>query len=267
MEERIHKYPRTRHIRGSRLQDGDEDLEACPFEELKGHYLVVEEKLDGANSGLSFDSDANLLIQSRGHFLTGGYRERHFNLLKTWANRHVDMLFSILEDRYVMYGEWLFCKHTVFYDKLNHYFFEFDIMEKASGRFLSTDERRKLIGSAPIVSVPVVWEGVAKSLDHLISLIKPSVYKSATWKERLRQVAVERELDPEMVMTQTNQSDLSEGLYIKDEKDGSVIGRYKYVRSDFTQAILDSKTHWIDRPIIPNQLAPSVDIFSDNKDS
>ena len=50
----IIKYPRTPHISGSRLQKGDEDLKRIPFDTLKGKHLVVEEKLDGANCGLSF---------------------------------------------------------------------------------------------------------------------------------------------------------------------------------------------------------------------
>jgi hypothetical protein len=37
-----------------------------------------------------------------------------------------------------MYGEWVYAKHTVFYDKLPHYFLEFDILETKTGAFLST---------------------------------------------------------------------------------------------------------------------------------
>jgi hypothetical protein len=33
------------------------------------------------------------------------------------------------------------------------------------------------------------------------------------------------------------------------------------VRADFLQAILDSGSHWAERPIIQNQLAPGIDIF------
>jgi hypothetical protein len=77
----LHKYPRTRHVEGSRLQPGDEDLDAVPFAELAGRHLVCEEKLDGANAGLSFDAGGRLWLQSRGHFLTGGVREKHFDLL------------------------------------------------------------------------------------------------------------------------------------------------------------------------------------------
>ena len=39
--------------------------------------------------------------------------------------------------------------------------------------------------------------------------------------------------------------------------------RFKYVRSTFLNTILDSETHWLNRPVIPNQLAPGTDLFSD----
>ena len=60
-----------------RLQPGDEDLSQIPFSEIAGRNLAVEEKCDGANSAVSFSADGELLLQSRGHYLTGGYRERH----------------------------------------------------------------------------------------------------------------------------------------------------------------------------------------------
>lgn len=66
------KYPRTRHIEGSRLQPGDEDLDAVAFSELRERPLVVEEKVDGANAAVSFGEDGRLLLQSRGHYLRGG---------------------------------------------------------------------------------------------------------------------------------------------------------------------------------------------------
>lgn len=75
----LKKYPRTPHLEGSRLQPGDEDLSQIPFSDIKEKYLVIEEKIDGANSAISFSEEGELLLQSRGHYLTGGYRERHFN--------------------------------------------------------------------------------------------------------------------------------------------------------------------------------------------
>ena len=68
----IIKYPRTPHLVGSRLQAGDEDLAALPFARVLGHYAVIEEKVDGANVAVSFTEEGEMLLQSRGHYLTGG---------------------------------------------------------------------------------------------------------------------------------------------------------------------------------------------------
>ena len=50
MDFSIIKYPRTHHLEGSRLQAGDEDLSQIPFSEILGCYIVIEEKIDGANT-------------------------------------------------------------------------------------------------------------------------------------------------------------------------------------------------------------------------
>ena len=156
----IRKYPRTPHLEGSRLQPGDEDLSQIRFSEIRGKHLVVEEKCDGANSGISFGRDGELLLQSRGHYLTGGYRERHYNLMKQWAAVHKETFYRVLGKRYIMYGEWMYAKHTVFYDALPHYFLEFDIFDKEKGIYLDTPSRQKLTGRMPIVSVPILAEGI-----------------------------------------------------------------------------------------------------------
>lgn len=80
----ILKYPRTPHLRGSRLQVGDQ-ADTVAYEALAGRHIVVEEKLDGANAALSFGGDGSLLLQSRGHYLQidqMGGRERQFNAYK-----------------------------------------------------------------------------------------------------------------------------------------------------------------------------------------
>lgn len=57
LEDTIIKYPRTPHIQGSRLQPGDEDLRQRPFSDIAGRNVVLEEKIDGANSAVSFTDD------------------------------------------------------------------------------------------------------------------------------------------------------------------------------------------------------------------
>jgi hypothetical protein len=257
------KYPRTRHIKGSRLQAGDEDLEAVPFRELTGRHLVVEEKVDGANAGISFDADGELLLQSRGHFLTGGPRERHFALLKTWAQRHRPALRAALGCRYVLYGEWLYAKHTVFYDALPHYLLEFDLLDRERGAFLSTERRRALLGGVPVVAVPVLSQGPLRRLEELAGLVGPSRFKSPGWREALREACARQGIDAGRVVAETDSSDQMEGLYVKVEEGGEVVGRYKFVRPSFLTAVLQSGGHWLDRPIVPNGLRPGVDIFAD----
>ena len=129
----ILKYPRTPHLLGSRQQRGDEDLAIVSPADLKGCFLIVEEKLDGANTAISFDDDWELVLQSRGHVLSGGPRERQFDLFKRWANAHRDALSHVLGNRYVLYGEWLYARHTIRYDCLPHYFLEFDLFDRDTG--------------------------------------------------------------------------------------------------------------------------------------
>lgn len=251
----LKKYPRTPHLEGSRLQPGDEDLSQVPFSYIKGKHLVVEEKIDGANTAISFDENGNLLLQSRGHYLTGGYRERHYNLMKQWANIHQDAFFDVLGTRYIMYGEWMYAKHTVYYDKLPHYFLEFDIFDREEQIFLSTARRHEMLKNLPVVSVPVLQEGAFQRKEDILSLLGKSLYISEDKMETLRKTSEQLGLDAQRQLRETDASDTMEGLYIKIEENGQVVDRLKYVRASFSQTLDMSQTHWLDRPIVPNGLA------------
>jgi len=262
------KYPRTPHLRGSKLQEGDDDLEQVDVTSLSGGTLVWEEKIDGANAAFSFTSHGAPQLQSRGHILQGGAREGQFSLFKAWVETHQAAFRQAITIRYIVFGEWCFAKHTVFYDRLPHYFLEFDIFDRETGNFLSTPARRRLLEGLPIVPVPVVHIGAPPSKEtirgasKIQALIKPSLYKSQGWRSALDAAATGSRQDPARVRRETDDSDLAEGLYLKHEDGDHVIGRYKFVRDGFLQAIASSGTHWQDRPVIPNDLAPGVDLFA-----
>ncbi|PNV62934.1 DNA ligase [Clostridium sp. chh4-2] len=261
--ETILKYPRTRHIEGSRIQAGDEDLKNVPFEEIKGRFVVLEEKVDGANCGISFGEGGKLMLQSRGHYLNGGYGERQFDLFKMWANCFRNELYRLLGTRYIMYGEWLYAKHTVYYDELTHYFMEFDLFDREKNAFLSTKKRRELLSGYPfIVSVLVLFEGKTDSLKELASYLGKSHFKSAGFLDVLEKQCRDQGLSFELAKQQTDGTDLMEGIYIKVEEGDYVVDRLKYVRSSFLNTILDTETHWLDRPLIPNRLKPGTDLFA-----
>ena len=263
MEYEFLKYPRTPHLEGSKLQDGDYDLEQIRYSSLSGKHIVIEEKIDGANCGLGFDAAGELVLQCRGHILDGGGKEPKFNLFKSWANHHKDAFLNRFEDRYVVYGEWMRAKHTIFYDALPHLFFEFDIWDRQSNSFLSTEARKEKLSGLPIVQVPVLYSGAApKNIKEFKQFVRPSVYKTDKWKNNLATAALSAGIDPDRALLESDKSNFSEGLYIKIETDDETIGRLKWVRGDFTQHIIEGGVHWSQRPMIENGILSDVDLFA-----
>ena len=256
----IIKYPRTPHLEGSRLQPGDEDLNQIPFSHIAGRHLVVEEKCDGANTAISFDGEGRLLLQSRGHYLDGGWGERHYNLFKQWAQVHRDAFYRVLGARYILYGEWMYAKHTVFYDRLPHYFLEFDILDRETGIFFDTGTRQEMLRTLPVVSVPVLAEGMFSDREALLSHLGRSRYISDDPRASFVASCEKEGLDPERQSFAGGT--MMEGLYLKIEEGGKVTERLKYVRPTFYQAVQAVDSHWQSRPIVPNLLAvPVKDLY------
>ena len=257
------KYPRTAHLEGSRLQEGDDGSDQIPLAALAGKQIVIEEKMDAANCGISFSDGGELLLQSRGHYLVGGWSERQFNWLKPWAHAHAGALLSTLEDRWVLYGEAMYAKHSVWYDRLPHMFLEFDLLDRHTGKFLSTKRRHEMLGGQPVVSVPVLYAGAMPAdLKQLKKLIYRSLAKSRDWRVNFERQVLREGLPLELTWRQTNPQDESEGLYLKVENDDFVEARYKFVRRGFTQTILDSGSHHLARPMFPNLLAEGADLYA-----
>ena len=259
LEDIIIKYPRTPHIQGSRLQPGDEDLRQRPFSDIAGKHVVLEEKIDGANSAISFTDEGELRLQSRGHFLTGGYRERHYDLMKQWGAVQKDRLYEVLGHRYIMYGEWMYAKHSIYYDALPHFFMEFDVLDRETGKFLDTPSRYELLKNVPIYHVPVLASGVFNNMDEILKYLGDSNYITEAHIEHLREDAERLRLDADRVCRETDASRLMEGIYIKVEVNGEVVDRMKYVRASFLQTVEESQSHWLDRPIVPNRITATID--------
>ena len=266
----IAKYPRTPHLEGSGLQADDEpvahrDRDLARLSETRDITWVVEEKVDGANAGLSFDAGGELRLQSRGHFLDidgRPHRERHFNDFKTWARMHEAALLERLEDRYTVYGEWMGAVHTQFYDRLPSLFLEFDVLDRETGSWLSTRARDRLLVGLPLPPAPVLHEGAFPARAAREALIGPSLYRSDDWREALERSVSRSDARLDMVLEQIETGDVSEGLYLKAETPTETIERYKHVRAGFVQTLIAHDTHWQSRPIVRNATAPDVDFLS-----
>ena len=260
------KYPRTAHLEGSGFQKGDEDSDIVPFIDLQGKFLVIEEKVDGGNCGVSFNDDCELMLQCRGHYLLGNGDWPQFDQFKVWGNTWKDYLFDVLDTRYIMYGEWLSDLHSVYYDLLPHFFMEFDIYDKQTDTFLSTEKRNEMIERFPmdVESVRVLEAKVFEDPREMLGLIGRSAFISDSAYEDLENIALGKGLpraDIDILLA-LNKSKMMEGLYVKWEENGIVKGRYKYVRPDFVQTILSYGKHWLDRPSLPNKMKDGCDMFS-----
>lgn len=191
--------------------------------------------------------------------------DSEFNLLHTWAKTYQNELFDLLDTRFIMFGEWMLLKHTIFYDNLpchNHYepvfFLESDIYDQKSHCFMSTEVRHALLKPFPFIhSVPVLRAFVPEKLSDLTDLVGPSKYITEDAIDVLGAECIWKKLDLQQVFNETLNTRSSkysnmEGLYIKHETNRCVIDRYKYVRYEFLETILNSGTHFKDRPRIHN---------------
>ncbi len=237
------KYPRTPHLFGSSGTDDDKHLgrqESLDF--IADASLIVEEKLDGTNVGIHFTSTGRMVLQCRGHEITPGMHAQ-YDLLKQWTMGKRHLLETMLEDRLLLFGEWLYARHAVHYRRLPHYLFEFDIYDKHSQSFLDLASRLRTLEGTGIPTVPVIHRGPVTA-DDLPRLIGPSRFDSV------------------FESPQTGTADnLMEGLYLRIECGGRVRGRAKFVRPEFVQKVKQSE-HWQQQAVVPNLLADGADIWS-----
>ena len=237
------KYPRTPHLFGSRGTDDDKHLsEAESRRFIADPSLIVEEKIDGTNVGIHFTEEGEMVLQCRGHLITEGMHPQ-YDLFKQWTAVKRFDLEACLEKRYLLFGEWVFARHSLHYRRLPHYFFEFDVYDKDAQVFLSLERRLALLQGAGIQTVPVIHRGEA-TRDQLDELIGPSQFDSQFEDPVTKRV-----------------DHLMEGLYLRTEAAGIVTGRAKFVRSAFVEKVKQSE-HWQHQAMVPNLLQEGADIWS-----
>jgi len=236
------KYPRTPHLFGSKGTDDDKHLGRKESEAfIADESLIVEEKLDGTNVGIHFNSRGRMVLQCRGHEITEGMHPQ-YDLFKKWTSVKRPVLEAMLGRQFILYGEWLYAKHSVHYRKLPHYFFEFDIYDKDAAQFLDLDTRLQMLDGTGLQTVPVIHRGRVTA-GELQSLIGPSAFDSAFDNP-----------------TTASNDQLMEGLYLRTEAGGHVTGRAKMVRPEFVEKVKQSD-HWQHQAMVPNELADGADIW------
>lgn len=217
-EKGFFKFPRTRHLHSLGSAERN-DLLMTKTEQTTflNDYIYIEEKVDGANMGISIDSsDYSIKIQNRSHYVNSASHQQ-FCKLDKWLSTYSSQLHEILKpDRYILFGEWLYMKHTVPYNNLPSYFVAFDLYDKTIGKFYARPQLELLLKDTGIPIVPLIYEGNVKNLKDILEHINN---KSSYGNTQI------------------------EGLYCKvpDKDKKYYTYRGKIVRSDF---ILDDSKHW-----------------------
>lgn len=233
------RYPKTPRLK---------NIDIKPWAKLTA---VVSEKLDGANAGVSFSDAGELVLQSRGHVLRGGPREKQFDLFKSLCSSLREPLYEALGSRYILFGEWLYAKHRSFYDCLPGYFLTYDMYDKESEIFLSTSRRQALLKELPLPEAPILYQGRFSKVNNFGQFIGESRFKSHLWRDRLLNKA--EVIGVRAPLTHTDGSNLMEGIYVKIEDPDKVVGRFKMPRPEF-EKVRDSDL-WDRGLILPNSLA------------
>jgi len=225
------RFPHTPHITwlGAGSPRDDKLLSPRDADTLLAGEVVVEEKLDGANLGISLGPDGQLRAQNRGQYLVKPFTGQ-FSRLQGWLSQHDYTLADKLRPGLILFGEWCAARHSLDYDKLPDWFLLFDVYDRAEGRFWSTMRRNGLANELELAIVPQLLRGRV-SLANLRALL-------------------------EMRQSQFRAGPL-EGVVIRRENRDWLQKRAKLVRADFSQTIGE---HWRGRIIEWNKVKmPSWD--------
>jgi ATP-dependent RNA circularization protein (DNA/RNA ligase family) len=214
------RFPRTPHLALLGPVEVREDKVMTPAEAeaFLAEEVVVEEKVDGENLGLSV-VDGEIRAQSRGSYVELGGLS--FRGLEAWLRPRAARLAEALGDDLVLFGEWCAVRHAVAYDALPDWLLVFDVYDRRAGRFRPLDDRDELAASLGLAVVPRLATG-RFTLSELEAMIGRS---------RVGDVPME-------------------GIVVRHV--ACADHRAKLVRPEFVEAIDE---HWRSRPVVRNRLA------------
>ena len=220
----FYRFPSTPHLAwlgAGKPRDG-KALTSAEMRELLSSVLFVEEKVDGANLGLSVDEQGQLRGQNRGSYLDLDSPTGQWKPLKRWLSTRRHKLVDALSPNLIIFGEWCYAVHSVHYTHLPDWFLAFDVYDRSSGAFWSVQRRDEFAARLELVVVPALGRGHF-DLTELKKLLGPSALTDGP----------------------------AEGIYVRRERNGRLLQRAKLVRPEFVQAIDE---HWSKRPLKTNEL-------------
>ncbi|MHA5671465.1 RNA ligase family protein [Pseudomonas aeruginosa] len=219
------RFPHTPHLTwlGVEAPRDDKVLDPAEAKALLEGNVLVEEKLDGANLGLSLADEGQIRVQNRGQYLQDPHAGQ-FSRLPAWLAQHSEAIRGVLRPELLLFGEWCAARHSLDYAALPDWFLLFDVYDRSTGKFWSSTRRNALASKAGLKTVPKVFFGQT-SVKELVGWVHSTAshYRNGPL----------------------------EGLVIRRESADWCEARAKLVRADFTQAI---DLHWRKRAIEWNRV-------------
>lgn len=224
MSDNFYKFPTTPHLVAPTECNIREDKVFTSSERAQFlmQSLLVEEKIDGANLGISYDDCGELVLQNRGSLLIPPLLGQ-WKKVEEWLQPRRDDLWEILGIQYILFGEWCYARHSLHYTRLPDWFIAFDLFDKKEQRFLSTLKRNSLLESISLSTAPLLGKG-HYSLAELQKLLANSQFGDVQ----------------------------AEGLYLRVDNEDWLLERAKLLRTDFIQTI---NTHWSQGSLVTNRLS------------
>lgn len=208
----FYKFPTTPYIETDiNIKRNDKILQMEEVKAILSRPVTIEEKIDGANLGISFNHNGELQLQNRGSYLLPPF-EGQWKQINNWINCHEEDIFDVLMDKYILYGEWCCVKHSIHYSDLPDWFIGFDIYDIKNSRFLSVQQRNILLCKMELSVVPQLGYGIY-DVKELSEFFGKSKYGDSE----------------------------CEGIYIRQDYGMFLKYRAKMVRKEFRQNITE---HW-----------------------
>lgn len=218
------RFPRTPHLAWLGKDEARDDKVLSPQEagELVSGTVLIEEKVDGANLGLSV-ADSGIRAQNRGAYIERETCHPQFKPLFRWLDTHRHALTDLLDPNLILFGEWCYAVHSVRYTTLPDWFLAFDVYDRSAGEFWSAARRDELVDRLGLARVPKIAQG-RFTLEKIVTMLGPSQLSDGP----------------------------AEGVYVRRDDDARLIGRAKLVRPEFVQQI---DSHWSGRTMQTNTLS------------
>lgn len=134
-----------------------------------GEHITVTEKIDGANASIRCDVDGNVYAFSRRNPLNElNHLQGFWNYVQTLD---VDLLFNVLRDRYILFGEWL-VKHTIKYpDEMYRQFYVFDVWDTEIEQYVPWALTYQIANALGLKTVPLIYDGEFHNWDELYAFV------------------------------------------------------------------------------------------------